>query len=147
IWLCLDDVPAATPAERLRDQQEVEQLVEDYLAARPAEEPHRPMALLLTKSDRHDAGDDAAERARERFGMALHALATHCPGYGLFAVSSLGGSTPSDDGVFTPKPAGLAEPLTWLVDALRLQDEARIDALWNRSGNVLPLLNRSVACF
>jgi hypothetical protein len=139
VLLCLDDVPA----DRLRAQQEVEQLVEDYLAARPPEEPHRPMALLLTKAD---LCDGASASAGERFDMALHALATHCPGYGVFAVSSLGGPVAAD-GTFSPQPVGLGEPLTWLVDALRKQDEARLEALWARSDADLSLLGRCVACY
>lgn len=85
VWLCLDDVPS--PAERIRHQQEVEQLVEDYLAARPVEEPHRPMALLRTKADLHR---DREVPAGERFEMVVHALETHCPVHGVFEISSLG---------------------------------------------------------
>jgi hypothetical protein len=147
VWLCLEDVAAATPADRLRAQQEIEQLVEDYLAARPPEEPHRPMALLLTKADLHDDPVEPTERAGEHFGMALHALATHCPGYSVFAVSSLGGKAAVQTGSFSLRPAGLAEPLVWLVDALRVQDEARIEALWSSAGNDLSLLGRSVTCY
>lgn len=143
VWLCLDDVPDATPADRLQAEQEVEQLVEDYLASRPAEEPHRPMALLLTKSDRH--ADPAP--AGERFAMAVHALTTHCPGHAVFAVSSLGGPPSQEGGEFSPRPVGLAEPLVWLVDSLRAQDEARLDKLWNQAGKKLPLIDRCVTCF
>jgi hypothetical protein len=51
VWLCLD-VPLATgSAARLQAQQEVEQLVEDYLAAEPEGNLHRPTALVLTKAD------------------------------------------------------------------------------------------------
>jgi Double-GTPase 2 len=142
VWLCLDDIPAATPADRLRAQQEVEQLVEDYLASRPPEEPHRPMALLLTKCDLQSGN---SERAGTRFDMALHALATHCPGHAIFAVSSLGG--PPVDGALSLRPLGLGEPLTWLVDALRKQDEARLDALWARRDVDLAVLGRCVACY
>ena len=144
VWLCLDDVPAATAADHLRAQQEVEQLVEDYLAARPPEEPHRPMALLLTKADLHD-GTSAS--TGEHFDMALHALVTHCPGHAIFAVSSLGGPAASAGGTFSPRPVGLGEPLSWLVDALRRQDEARLEALWSRADSDLSLLGRCVACY
>jgi hypothetical protein len=147
VWLCLDDVPEGSPADRLQAEQEVEQLVEDYLTARPADEPHRPMALLLTKSDRHADAAAPAERAAERFGMALHALATHSPGHAAFAISSLGGPLSPDGSAFSPRPVGLAEPLVWLVDALRAQDEARLGALWNRAGRDLPLLTRCVTSF
>src|SRR6516164_6494869 len=46
VWLCLDVPAAATAPGRLRAQQEVEQLVEDYLTAEPPGVPHRPMALV-----------------------------------------------------------------------------------------------------
>jgi GTPase SAR1 family protein len=144
VLLCLDVVSSATAADRLRAQQEVEQLVEDYLAARPPEEPHRPMALLLTKSDLQD-GDP--QSAGQQFDMALHALATHCPGHAVFAVSSLGGSQVSPRGAFSPQPSGLGEPLAWLVDALRKQDEARLEALWARPDCDLSQLSRCVASY
>src|SRR6516165_3811650 len=51
VWLCLDAPAADTPASRLGAEQEVEQLVEDYLAAEDPQVPHRPMALVLTKAD------------------------------------------------------------------------------------------------
>jgi GTPase SAR1 family protein len=148
VLLCLDDVSDTTPTDRMQAQQEVEQLVEDYLAAQPAEEPHRPMALLLTKSDQHAEPSGPAALAAERFGMALHAVETHCPGNGVFAVSSLGGpASAREGGGFCPRPVGLAEPLAWLVDALQSQDEARLDVLWTRAGNNTRLLDRCVACF
>src|SRR5262249_35233377 len=51
VWLCLD-VNAVGPADTcLHAQQEVEQLVEDYLSSQPPATPHRPMALVLTKAD------------------------------------------------------------------------------------------------
>ncbi len=150
VWLCLDEVPSATPAERLRAQQEVEQLVEDYLASRPAGEPHRPMALLLTKVDLHGGAADPAGLAAlvgERFGMALHALATHCPGHALFAVSSLGGAPAREGETFSPRPTGLAGPLVWLVDALRGQDESRLEKVRALAGNDFALLGRCVEAF
>src|SRR5215472_14189494 len=51
VWLCLDVPVAASAAGRMRAQQEVEQLVEDYLTAEPPGGLHRPMALVLTKAD------------------------------------------------------------------------------------------------
>jgi hypothetical protein len=152
VWLCLD-ADTDTPEGRLRAQQEVEQLVEDYLAALPAGEPHRPMAVVLTKADRLAApeglaGPGAAAAVGEsegpRFDMCCHALATHAPGRALFAVSSLGG--PPAEG-FTPRPAGLAEPLAWLADALQAQDEARLAALGAASPRDLSVMGRCVACF
>jgi hypothetical protein len=152
VWLCLD-AAADAPEGRLRAQQEVEQLVEDYLAARPADEPHRPMAVVLTRADRLAPPKELAapgavtalgQREARRFDLACHALATHAPGRACFAVSSLGG--PVADG-FTPRPAGLAEPLAWLADALQAQDEARLQVLWARAPRDLALLSHAAACF
>src|SRR5215472_5847419 len=51
VWLCLDPALLEQPEQCLRGQQEVEQVVEDYLALEAAGGPHRPMALVLTKAD------------------------------------------------------------------------------------------------
>ncbi len=51
VWLCLDAPIASESTTRWRSEQEVEQVVEDYLARERAGEPHRPMALVVTKSD------------------------------------------------------------------------------------------------
>jgi hypothetical protein len=51
VWLCLDVPLAAGAAANLQAQQEVEQLVEDYLTAEPEGNLHRPTALVLTKAD------------------------------------------------------------------------------------------------
>src|SRR5690348_9576300 len=51
VWLCLDAGGLADPAERLRREQEVEQVVEDYLSAEGVAALHRPMALAVTKAD------------------------------------------------------------------------------------------------
>src|SRR5581483_373061 len=42
VWFCLDAGGLADPAMRLRRQQEVEQVVEDYLAAEAVAALHRP---------------------------------------------------------------------------------------------------------
>jgi hypothetical protein len=148
VWLCLDDPPGASVADRLRAQQEVEQLVEDYLATRPPEAPHRPMAFVLTKADQHgppEEADGVAGRVAPRFDMARHALATHCPSHALFAVSSLGG--PIGGAGFAPRPAGLGGPLAWLADALQAQDEARLAVLWRAAARDVSLLERCVAVY
>ena len=133
VWLCLDAAPAATPEERLHAQQEVEQMVEDYLAIDPQGSTHRPMALILTKADllsprQAFLGPDADQAALTHwidacFNMARHALKTHCPWHAPFAVSSLGGPL-TDAGELAP--AGLAAPLAWLADVLQSQDETRL---------------------
>ncbi len=151
IWLCLDAAPAATPEERLRAQQEVEQMVEDYLAIDPQGSAHRPMSLLLTKADRLDAparflgpdadGDALAGLIDASFNMTRHALKTHCPLYAPFAVSSLGGPlTPSGK----LEPGGLAAPLAWLANAVQGQDETRLQQV--EAASDLSLVRRCVEC-
>jgi hypothetical protein len=176
VWLCLDAGLVAAPGPTLHAEQEVEQLVEDYLAQEPGGAPHRPMALVLTKGDLLPGregeapaeplttrrggshalpgdgspdlgGEDAALEAlvQRSFGMTRHALESHCPRRGLFAVSSLGG--PIETTPFVPKPSGLDGPLNWLLDTLQAQDEARLERLWEMAGHDLGLLTRCVACF
>jgi hypothetical protein len=158
VWLCLDVPVAATPASRLQAQQEVEQLVEDYLTAEPQGPLHRPMALVLTKADllppppSPDVKDAAGELVEREFSMTRHALRLHHPQHALFAVSSLGGSlAPAEEGrppaPFTPRPAGLEAPLAWLASALQAQDEARLQRLWAEAGGNLALLEKCVNCF
>ncbi|HXG11314.1 MAG TPA: hypothetical protein VNK04_16285 [Gemmataceae bacterium] len=162
IWLCLDAGIIAAPGERLRRQQEVEQLIEDYLAAEPQRTVlHRPMALVVTKADLLDPSIGVDELAEAQFGMTRHALQTHCPHNGLFAVSCLrrqdeGGKVrdekdPQDTRIppssFLLHPSGLGELLAWLAAALQAQDEARLEWLWSAAGNQITLLERCVACF
>jgi hypothetical protein len=155
VWLCLGVPVADTPADCLRAQQEVEQLVEDYLAAEASATHHRPMALVLTKADLLPAPDSDPGRRDElvarQFSMTRHALELHCPRHAFFAVSSLGGPMDSAAGVeprpFDPRPAGLAGPLAWLAEVLRAQDEARLAQLWDLAAGDLALLERCVSCF
>src|SRR5437764_7420754 len=51
LWICLDAATLAASGDRLRRQQEVEQLIEDYLAVEPHRTMERPVALVLTKAD------------------------------------------------------------------------------------------------
>src|SRR5262249_45208478 len=107
VWLCLEAGLIEGPT--LPAEQEVEQVVDDYLAREPNAAGHRPMALVLTKSDllpanndpasggSHAPGDeyrgDHSPRSPETpFTLTNHALASHCPSRGAFAVSSLGHS-------------------------------------------------------
>jgi len=151
VWLCLDAALTDASGTLLRAEQEVEQVVEDYLSAQPAGEAHRPTALIVTKSDL--LSPDSANAAAGRFGMTKHALTTHAVGHALYAVSSLGDSLPPADPasdqptIFLPKPEGLAGPLTWLAAALQAQDEARLEELWKRAGNHVSLLRRCMDCF
>jgi hypothetical protein len=141
VWLCLDPGTLPAAAERLRRQQEIEQLIEDYLAVEPHRMMERPIALLLTKADLlgPEAGD-LDKLADHHFGMTRHALRSHCPHNGLIAVSSLRDGT-------VLEPTNLAEPLTWLAAALQAQDEARLERLWSLAGNHVAILERAVASF
>jgi hypothetical protein len=155
VWLCLDAPAADTPASRLGAEQEVEQLVEDYLAAEDPQVPHRPMALVLTKADLLGEPDThitpqpdphaVQKLADERFGMTRHALRCHCPWHGVFAVSSLG--RPMGETAFEPRPTGLDGPLAWLAQAMREQDEARLNRLWELAPHDIRLLARCTAAF
>jgi negative regulator of sigma E activity/GTPase SAR1 family protein len=157
VLVCLDVSTLATPAERLRRQQEIEQLVEDYLAVEPQRGLHRPMALVLTKADLLDAAIDVDRLASEQFGMTRHALQMHCPLNGLFAVSCLqaveteadtltGGAAPRPT-TYRLQPWGLVEPLAWLAAVLQAHDEKRMEWLWANAGAQLALMERAVACF
>jgi len=170
VWLCLDLTIVPSPAERLRRQQEIEQLIEDYLADEPRRRMDRPIALVLTKVDiLGPMPGDAEELAGVYFGMTRHSLESHCNNSGLFTVSSLGekgsgvvstAGTMSGGGQasavattldpFSPEqlqPRGLADPLTWLASALQAQDEARLEQLWTLAERHVSLLERCVACF
>jgi hypothetical protein len=125
----------------------VEQLVEDYLATDPVRGLHRPMALVLTKSDVLDPSADLEELAVDCYGMTEHALKTHFPHSGLFAVSSLGGPLPVDGLAAGFAPRGLASPLAWLALALQDHDEARLEWIFAQAPDDLALLQRCVACF
>src|SRR5439155_21750463 len=86
-------------------------------------------ADLLAPAEKYvgPAADAAllADFIQQRFNITKHALASHCPDHGLFAVSSLGG--PIREGEL--HPLGLDGPLAWLAGALRAQDAARLDRL------------------
>jgi hypothetical protein len=142
VWLCLDAAITEEPGWRLRAEQEVEQLVEDYLATRREGEPHRPMALVVTKADL--LGDVAEVRslADAALGMTRHALASHCPWHEVFAISSLG-----HRGAAAPEPTGLDAPLAWLVHGLREQDVARLARLWQLAPADLAQLARATQAF
>jgi hypothetical protein len=142
VWFCLDAGGLADSAVRLRRQQEVEQVVEDYLAADAVAALHRPMALVLTKADLLGAESaDIDAFVAGRLGMTRHALEAHAPRRGCFAVSSLGPRWPA-----ALEPQGLDAPLVWLADALQAQDEARLQWLWS-AGAKLDALERCVAAF
>jgi hypothetical protein len=157
VWLCLDAATVGDPTgarlERLRRQQEVEQLLEHYLAVEPGTRMDRPVALVLTKADLLGAeATDLRELADRQFDLVRHALRTHCPQNDVFAVSSLGGDwrtaqTPTTAPRPPLRPRNLDAPLTWLVGALQAQDEARVDRLWLTAGTPPAVLERCVGCF
>jgi hypothetical protein len=139
VWLCLDAPVAGESSARWRAEQEVEQVVEDYLAGERAGEPHRPMALVLTKADllpepRHP--EALGIIVEQQLGMTRHALNMHCPWHDVFAVSSLGSGGQL-------QPAGMEGPLSWLVRSLRQQDEARLEHLWKIAPGDLGLIERA----
>jgi hypothetical protein len=152
VWLCLDAALTGERGDCLRAEQEVEQLVEDYLALEPQGEPHRPMALVLTKADLLPSAEPApaatavTELCDRRLNMTSHALTAHCPTQTRLAVSSLGRPLAAAEAADL-KPSGLAEPLLWLLRALQAQDEARLARLWEMAGHDVELLERAVDCF
>jgi hypothetical protein len=141
VWLCLDPPAAGEPGARWQAEQEVEQVVEDYLADERAGEPHRPMALVITKADLLQEGNpEAARTLLGQLGVTQHALATHCVWHEVFTVSSLGASG-------NLEPLGLDGPLGWLVQSLRAQDQARLERLWRIAPGDVRLLARATKTF
>ena len=142
VWLCLDVPLTGESQARWQAEQEVEQVVEDYLATERAGEPHRPMALVVTKSDL--LPDTSTEAVRvwleQQLGMTQHTLNTHCPWHDVFAISSL---APSGE----LRPTNLEGPLAWLVQSLRDQDQARLEHLWQIAPGNLSLLGRATRTF
>jgi hypothetical protein len=160
VWLCLDVTVAGARADTLRAEQEVEQMVEDYLKAESPGDVPRPMALVLTKADllgpeRDRPGEVDPQivtaLVEKTFRMTRHALASHAPQHSVLAVSSLGSPLPTGDGGAPPtvelRPLGMEAPLNWLAEMLQVQDEARLNRLWELAGNDLALLSRCVHCF
>src|SRR5262249_17227888 len=143
LWICMDAATLTTAAERLRRQQEVEQLIEDYLAVEPGRTMERPVALVLTKADLVQASAVDKQEWAGAFEMIRHAMRTHCPRSDLFAVSCLHRSDP--DAKPALEPRNLDGPLTWLATALQAQDEERLRRLFALATS-LPLLARGMAC-
>src|SRR5262249_16582758 len=132
VLLCLDPSLLGAGEECLRGQQEVEQVVEDYLALGPRDARPRPMALVLTKSDLLPPRPEGVGEEEwlnvlvtAHLGMTLHALRQHSPDNALFAVSSLGPrpeAVEPDDPPAPLLPRDLDRPLLWLAEALQAQD-------------------------
>ncbi|MBV8678293.1 MAG: hypothetical protein JO355_14110 [Planctomycetaceae bacterium] len=162
VLLCLDPEGSASPADRRRRQQEVEDLLERYIERSDDMTTGRPVALLLTKFDRVLAqsspqgepgpGDDPAswgvERLVEsRYGMARHALARHAPNGAIFAVSAYGRGADGGRPPAELHPLGLEGPLGWLAEQLEAGDVERLRWLWDLAPDDLPRLSRCVAAF
>jgi len=161
VLLCLDPEGSAAPADRRRRQQEVEDLLERYIARSGDGTAGRPVALLLTKFDRvlarADPGDAAAlqdpsgagvERFVDRhYGMTRHALARHAPRGAIFAVSSYGPGSCDGRPPAELHPLGLQGPLCWLAEQLEAGDEEQLEWLWDLAPDDLPRLARCVAAY
>ncbi|MFN4259016.1 MAG: TRAFAC clade GTPase domain-containing protein [Gemmataceae bacterium] len=158
VWLCLDAQTLTNPVERFRRQQEIEQLIEAYLAVEPERRMDRPIALIITKADLLDqAAATSLDSWLTQLGMTCHALETHCTQRGWFAVSSLaalvagmangGRQAPGDSPQPASFPLPLAQPLLWLAQALQVQDETRMTRLWDLASQQLDVLERCLACF
>jgi GTPase SAR1 family protein len=120
VWFCLEAPSMADPTQRLRRQQEAEQLIEDCLSDEPGLEWRRPAALVLTKADLLETNDsDGRVNRAEAFAVVLHALRTHNPRHTVIPVSSL-----------TPTDTGLGELLAWQAREFRALDAARLDRLF-----------------
>ncbi|HWE37251.1 MAG TPA: hypothetical protein VG406_11850 [Isosphaeraceae bacterium] len=153
VLLCLDPDGSASPADRRRRQQEVENLLERYIERSDDATTDRPIALLVTKYDRVLAHGgpppEEVERLVEaRYGMTRHALACHAPRNAVFAVSSYGREA-GDDGRPPSElhPLGLEGPLGWLADQLEAVDVERLEWLWDLVPGDLPRLARCVRAF
>jgi GTPase SAR1 family protein len=113
VWLCLDVPSTQTREASLTAQQEVEQMVEEYLTASRELGVTRPMAVVLTKADLLDQPQQYTqgptsvalqELITERLPATRHVLASHHSQQALFAVSSLGYPAPP-----APHPEDITE--------------------------------------
>jgi len=166
VLLCLDPEGPATPAERRRRQQEIENLLERYIDRSEDGTTGRPTALLLTKFDQvlasrpipgepnasASSSDDPATWGVERlvdarYGMTRHALAQHAPGGGIFAVSAYGRGAEGGRPPAELRPLGLERPLGWLTEQLETIDREQLDWLWDLVPDDLPRLTRCVDAF
>ena len=153
VLLCLESCASASPAERRTRQQEIEHLLERYIASSDDSTTGRPVALLLTKYDRvlglGSGQAETAERLVEaRYGMTLHALTTHAPRSAIFAVSSYGTDAPEDGSPPSHlEPMGLDGPLLWLVEQLEASDRELFEWIWDLAPRDAGRLGRCVRAF
>lgn len=161
VLLCLDPEGPATPTERRRRQQEVEDLLERYIDNSDDGTTGRPVALVLMKFDRvlartgtAVASDDPATwgvdaLVEAQYGMTRHALAQHAPGGGsaIFAVSAYGRGAEGSRPPAELHPLGLERPLGWLAERLEAGDRQQLEWLWDLAPDDLPRLARCVAAY
>jgi hypothetical protein len=163
VFLCVDPEGSTDPAQRRRRQQEIENLLERYIARSEDLDVGRPVALLLTKFDRVLTGAaspdsepglesrDSTERVERlvdaRYAMTRHALAAHAARSAIFAVSSFGPGAHGDEPPATLSPFGLDGPLCWLAEQLEAQDRADIQCVSSLAANDLSRLARCVATY
>ncbi|WP_165226864.1 GTPase domain-containing protein [Aquisphaera insulae] len=162
VLFCLDPEGSASPAERRRRQQEVENLLERYIERSEDLSTDRPVALLLTKFDRVIAeevdGRDTDEAPAlagpfverivdERYGMTRHALRQHAPDSAIFAVSAYGPGSTGNRPPALLRPMGLEGPLAWLAERIEERDRAQMEWLWEIAPKDVPRLERCVAAY
>lgn len=152
VLLCLDPEGRDMPGDRRRRQQEVEELLENYIESSRDGTAGRPVALLLTKYDHvvGQGGPGPAEVERlvdQRFGMTRHALASHAPRSAIFAVSAYGRGAIGDRPPAELNPMGLEGPLLWLAEQLEEADREAIEWIWDIAPTDLPRLSRCVRAF
>jgi len=164
VLLCLDPEGPASPADRTRRQQEIENLLERYIDRSDDATTGRPIALLLTKFDRVLAmaqaregqepktSDDPSTWGVERlvdarYGMTRYALAQHAPGAGIFAVSAYGRGAEGSRPPAELHPLGLERPLVWLAEQLEVIDRDQLEWIWDLVPEDYPRLARCVDSF
>jgi len=158
VLLCLDPDGSTNTVDRRRRQQEIEDLLERYIACSDDATTGRPIALILTKYDRvlaglqNQGGDDPSnwgvdELVEARYGMTLHALGAHAPQGAIFAVSSYGRGARDGRPPAVLHPLGLERPLGWLAEQLETSDQAQLEWLWDLVPDDLPRLSRCVAAY
>ena len=152
VLLCLDPEGSTQPADRLRRQQEVEDLLERYIEKSDDGTTDRPVALVITKYDRvlDRLGNQAptVERLVEsQYGMTLHALASHAPRSAIFAVSAYGHAAEDGRPPAELHPFGLDGPLVWVAEQLEARDRDQLAWLWELAPDELPRLARGVRAY
>jgi hypothetical protein len=144
LLVCVDADVFQEGQTRWQAEQQSEQAVRAFLTNQPA----RPLALVITRSDRlTDPGDVAVFRAHfERWLRdGHHPQQPACPWQGVFAVRSRASQPGSGQtGTLIDEVAGL---LGWLGHSLTAQDTARLERLWQLPGKHFHALDRATAAY